>query len=471
MHEYALSHLSDTALLRELSQLVRQDRATTARLIAHLAEVDARRLYAPAGHPSMFAYCVEELRFSEDCAYKRIRAARAARQFPALFAALADGRLHLAAVTLLAPHMTSENVGELIDAATHRSKNEVEGWVARRFGVGAATKTPPAVIRPLVQLAPGRVVSALGDLLAGTVSAAGDALSARLGANEPSDPSSSCSGACQGTAVQPGESGSLDAAKTASSGDQLAPGRVAPPLEPPLEERYSMHLTIPKSMHDKIRRAQCLLSHAIPSGDVAKVLERALDLMLAYEERRISSARPATTKSSRPGRVPSKVPASSRGRYIPPRVRRAVWERDQGQCTFVTLAGHRCSARRFLEIDHVEPVARGGRSTVEGLRLRCRAHNQYTAEQTFGTEFMNQKREQARRERAVRRELVHREPVEPGLGANDQPDKVREPSGSWCVTRPEATRPGASSRPERRGGRLDYLAYARPTISVRPGAG
>src|SRR5205823_4145526 len=82
MHSYRLSHLADDALLRAVSTLVAQDRATTAALLAHLAEVDTRRLYLPAGHPSMFAYCVEALRLSEAAAYKRIQAARVARGFP-----------------------------------------------------------------------------------------------------------------------------------------------------------------------------------------------------------------------------------------------------------------------------------------------------------------------------------------------------------------------------------------------------
>src|SRR5512144_1435993 len=120
MHEYLLSQVSDAVLLRDLAALVAKDRLTTASLLAHIAEVDARRLYAPAGYPSMHAFCLEELRLSEDAAYKRIQAARAARRFPALFAAVAEGRVHLAAVCLLAPHLTEENAEELIQAATHR---------------------------------------------------------------------------------------------------------------------------------------------------------------------------------------------------------------------------------------------------------------------------------------------------------------------------------------------------------------
>src|SRR5437762_10825895 len=73
-------------------------------MLAHIAEVDARKLYVAAGYASMYRYCVGRLKMSEDVARKRIQAARAARQFPAIFAAVADGRLHLTAVVKLALH-------------------------------------------------------------------------------------------------------------------------------------------------------------------------------------------------------------------------------------------------------------------------------------------------------------------------------------------------------------------------------
>src|SRR5439155_13696569 len=109
MSSYSLAHLSNRVLLRDLAPLVAQNRATTAALLAHIAEVDARRLYLPAGFPSIYLYCVHELRLSEEAAFKRIHAARTGRRFPALFAAPAEGRLHLSGVVMLAPHLTPEN--------------------------------------------------------------------------------------------------------------------------------------------------------------------------------------------------------------------------------------------------------------------------------------------------------------------------------------------------------------------------
>jgi 5-methylcytosine-specific restriction endonuclease McrA len=132
-----------------------------------------------------------------------------------------------------------------------------------------------------------------------------------------------------------------------------------------------------------------LLSHAVPSGDVAEVFDRALRALVPQLERRKFAAstgrrRPAPRTSTRP-------------RHIPTLVKHAVWQRDGGRCTFVSETGQRCPARTMLEYDHVDPIARGGRATVAGLRLLCRAHNQYEAERVFGAGFMQGKREDARR--------------------------------------------------------------------------
>ena len=80
MNSYSLGHLADHVLLRDLTALVSQERTTTAELLAHLAEVDKRKLYLPAAYPSMYAWCVGELHLSEDAAFKRIRAARTDRK-------------------------------------------------------------------------------------------------------------------------------------------------------------------------------------------------------------------------------------------------------------------------------------------------------------------------------------------------------------------------------------------------------
>src|SRR5688572_29715984 len=163
MRDYSLTHLSDTVLIRDLHTLIIQERDTVAAVLAHLAEVDARRLYVPLGYSSMHAYCVEEHRLSEDAAYKRIQAARAAREFPILFTELTEGRLHLTAVCLLAPHLTGKNAEELVRAAANRRKSEIENllvvcsWPAKPCSGAQAELAPEQVEGLASELAPEQV--------------------------------------------------------------------------------------------------------------------------------------------------------------------------------------------------------------------------------------------------------------------------------------------------------------------------
>jgi hypothetical protein len=133
MNRYSFSHLADGTLLRQLAETVSQDRNTTATLLAQMAEVDERRLYVPAGYPSMYLYCLHELHMSEDVAFKRIRVARVARKIPALFPLLADGRLSLSAAVMLAPHLTPEAADVLLARAVHRTNAEIELLLAEQF--------------------------------------------------------------------------------------------------------------------------------------------------------------------------------------------------------------------------------------------------------------------------------------------------------------------------------------------------
>ena len=144
-----------------LAALVTVDRHTTAALLAHIAEVDARALYLPAACSSMHVYCMRVLHLAEDAAFKRIRAARAARRFPQIFGAIADGRLHASGVVLLAPHLTDDNADELLAAASHLSKAEIEVLLAQRCprpDVPTLLEPRPAPAgSPLPEVAPGHL--------------------------------------------------------------------------------------------------------------------------------------------------------------------------------------------------------------------------------------------------------------------------------------------------------------------------
>jgi hypothetical protein len=128
-------------------------------------------------------------------------------------------------------------------------------------------------------------------------------------------------------------------------------------------------------MRERLREAQDLLGHAVPSGDLAQVFDRALILLVADLKRRKFAA----TRRPVRGR-----PAAEDARKPVAEVRRGATARDGGRCAFVAKDGHRCGERRFLEFHHIQPYAAGGRATLDNIQLRCRAHNGYEVDRFFG---------------------------------------------------------------------------------------
>jgi hypothetical protein len=313
MNAENLSTVSDAELIERLGALVREERRVNAAVLLHVAEVEARGLHLAAACPSIYVYCTRELGMSEDEAFKRIRAARALRKFPVVAEAVAEGRLHLTAVLLLAAHLTDECAGELVAGASGKSKAEIEILLARR--------TPrPDVAERLERVAAQVVLTPAGGEVA------------------------------------------------------LEPVPPVPPRVAALsEERFALQLTMSAATREKLLRAQALLRHRVPSGDLSEVLDRVLDGFLDQVERK----RLGKTKKPRAA-TPSRVK-----RYVPNQARRQAVARDGLRCSFVSGDGRRCEETGFLEFDHVVPVALGGEAS-DGVRVLCRSHNQYEAARILG---------------------------------------------------------------------------------------
>jgi hypothetical protein len=348
------SQLSDRALIAEVTRCARDERHATAQLVAHLAELDVRRLYLGAGHSSLFTYCRDGLGLSDDAAYNRVEAARACRLFPGVLEQLVDGSLTVTSVRLLARHLTTENHRELLAAASRRSKREVEELVARRF---PKPDTPSSVRKvpermPAVPVAPTRSVT------------------------EPEQTPSTPVMTIAAPAPAP-------TAPEAVSSRPTAPAH-RPAVKPLAADRYEIRFTANAATRDKLKVAQDLLRHAIPSGDVAAIFDRALsELIEAHSRRKMAVVRrPEKTRSLTAGA--RRVVDDSR--HVAAKVKRIVWTRDGGRCAFVGAGDHRCRERAFLEYHHVEPYAVGGKARVANIQLRCRAHNGYEADVFFGTD-------------------------------------------------------------------------------------
>ncbi len=305
--------LADEELLKRTCELLGHSRSTEAALLAHLAEIDARRLYARFAVSCLFGYCTRVLHLSEHEAYLRITAARAARKHPVLLSMLADGRLHLTGIARLAVHLTAENCDRVLARATHRSMREVEELIAELAPLADA---PPAIRK----------------------------LPDRLRVADPSLP-----GVPLASASLPSPASRELVSKRVDVVQPTAPGR------------YKVQFTAGTSLRDKLERLRALM----PDCDLPAAIEIAVTEKLArLEARRFGAGRTGRhgsgARTCQPCPSPSTTSRSASSRYLPAAVRRAVWERDAGRCRHLDERGRRCDATRRLEFHHRYPFGRGG---------------------------------------------------------------------------------------------------------------
>jgi hypothetical protein len=317
---------SNAALLARLRELAVRERNSVSDFVACLAEADRRaEAILNEGYPSLFDFCVRDLKLAESTAYQRVKAAKLARIRPEILSLLADGAINLSGLCLIAPRL--EEHPALLLRIVGKTKREIEALVA---SLGVPREAPDRM-RPLAPAVPAKREESLFC-----------APPSRDAAHDTPPPPS-------------------------------APARAEdiPSFEPRMEFRFAAG---PRFV-EVVERLRALLWHKHPEGRLEDLLYEAASDFLARRD-------PARQTERAVGR---RAPAQRRrSRRIPAAVRRAVWRRDAGQCSFSGPAG-RCGEARSLEIDHVTPWALGGRSDqVSNLRLLCRAHNQCEAIRIFG---------------------------------------------------------------------------------------
>jgi hypothetical protein len=342
----SLEHLSDDEVLSHTRRLVGRSNLLTAELLAHLAEVEARGIHRIRACSSLYAYCIYELRFSEDEAFRRVAAARLVRRFPELLDALASGELHLTGLLMLGPHLTETNLTEVLARAKHRTKREL----ARLVRVLDPLPPVPARIEPL------------GPALARAI---------------PADPTweGFVQSFCPVRELTPGErprdwmasendTGSVDAGEEPTMTETTAPARVDTPTseldetepcapEPLAPDRYKVQFTATEEYVRLIEEARALLSHAAPRATLDEIHLRAFVAQLRKQKYATADLPSRQTQSATPGELPRSQPETEapdheserakagtearhprqRVRHIPAAVRRAVFARDGQRCS------------------------------------------------------------------------------------------------------------------------------------------
>jgi hypothetical protein len=433
-----LGALSNREVLQGLRSVLVASRRLTAEVVAHLSEVEERRLHLEAGYSSMFDYCVQRLGLSEGAAYRRYQVARLARRFPAILGLLASGELSLSVLVLLKAHLNASNASALLAAVARCS-------VARAREVLVEWFPQPDVPSYLRKL-PERSGLAAPEALAERPACAEQPVFAAFGlksekvAEAVRLPTASVS-----SARPTAECGHTAPRGSVSRSHPEPPGLPCPPLHPapariePLSPgRYKVQLTADATLKAQLELARALMRHAVPNGDFGVIIGRALELLIERLKKERFGARPrrgaprssevaasrippanaaasppcseqpaaeplpdpsSSVHPSRLGRSSASVrlpehdhapvtaarpPKSGVSRQVTRAARRAVTERDGLGCSWVGDDGQRCGARAWLELDHHHPLARGGSSAPHNLRWLCRNHNRLAAEREYG---------------------------------------------------------------------------------------
>jgi hypothetical protein len=365
-----------------------------AEFLVALADFDRRRGWEPLGHASLFAFITSELGLTPAPTYWRAEAARLLQRFPDLVEPLRQGRLCLTTLGELAKVLNEENGAAVLPRFLGISSREAKEIVAEL----QPRPAPPVgtVIRSLESRSTAEAALALASGPAPATPAAWPCPPSPGGAST--------------------DSGSLWAHKVepaASAPARLAPRRDA--VDPLTAELSRLSTTVSRRFLQKLQTAREGLGHAIPGATTEHVLEAALDLLLEKQARargqvkrpRAVVASPSTVPAASSAFAPAPNPAltpvqpaagpnfaeplhrrEGHREAVPAAVRRAVWVRDAGRCTWPLDSGGRCGSTQRLELDHVVPWARDGEPTEENLRLLCGRHNQLAARRAFGDRVM-----------------------------------------------------------------------------------
>jgi hypothetical protein len=317
---------------------------------------DRREAWLSAGHGSLWDYCRRVLHLREGAAWRRIQAMRVLRRLPDLAEPLRQGQLCLTTVALLDPVIDETNAVELVARAAYRSKAEVEALVV--------SLRPRHAPKDGVRRVPGRHEATTAPTLA--LPSPGPAVA--------------------GPALMTPSFSALSAEAPRASA-----AAARPTVRPVAADTWSLRVTVDAAFKRELDRLTELLSHQVPSGDLAAVLREAVKCAIEKHGKRQGAVEPTRRRARQapPAAPPSSTQASARRQPIPVEVRRQVWARDEGQCAWVGPDGHRCGSRWRLEVDHLVAAALGGPSTLPNLRLACARHNRLHAEETFGRAFMD----------------------------------------------------------------------------------
>lgn len=364
-----LRGLTNVELDRSAGEVAVRENLEGARLIAHINEIRDRGYHLELGYSSLFEYCVKRLKLGEGVVYRKMQVAGACGKYPHILEALFANSLQLTTASLIAPHLTDDNVESLIAMAQHTSKRDLEKSLVRL--------APKQTFRSSVRKQPSR---------------------------EPKV--------------------SLPEKKPETAAPQGAQPGPRDLVEPATGERYNFRFSAAKEFTEKFERLAEVLGIESPQSHLEEIFDRAIELALDKKDpkrkrarRREREAKKERSRAPRPGEAATVTEESPTRespavtRHVPSEVRERVLERAGYQCQYRGPDGVRCSSRIGLEVEHTKPFAVWRTHAEQHLEAFCPAHNRFAAEKFYGREFIRQKIEARRREQEERSAVRHSAPV------------------------------------------------------------
>ena len=349
-----LERLSSTELDRSAEKLVVAENGNIAKLIAHIAEMSARKVALELGYKNLFDYCIQRLNLSEGAVPARIHVANVSRRFPQLLVALAERRLSLTVAGLLAPHVSEDNVDKLI--------SDCAGMTRKATEVYLIAFKPKPVFEPSIRKRP--------------------------------------------STQQP-------AAPPPPRNDEITPKAPQPPqkssetiLQPATPCEFNFRFSADRDFKDKFERLAEVLGVQNAQKHMASILEKALDIALEKKDpkkklerrqKRDKKREDSSNAKSRPNEIPT-ADEPAKSRYIASEVSERVHARASYQCQYRASDGTRCSARTGLQIEHVRPFGIFRSNDERFLKLLCAQHNALAAERVYGAAFIQRKISERRRQ-------------------------------------------------------------------------
>ena len=343
MENISLKHYTNAELLEGLQILVSQERTLSLKVIAFLREIRLRSLHLEMGYPSLFTFCIIELKYSEAAAYYRLNTLDIVDELPEIKQAIETGELSMTTLSMVQSackakkrktkiKVSAEDKKSLLEKVKGKSKKQTEAILHQHF--------------PELQTAPKpETEKKLSDDLTGVFFNADPELMIKF--KEIKD---------------------LTAHQNPS---------------PSYQELFHMMSDFMLDRIDPIRKAQRITRRQEKKKEEMKGEKTGLEKTPNHED---SLLQPAEVQHKVP------PPLETQSRHCSAHTERSVWVRAQSRCEHVDeKTGHRCEETRRLQLDHVIPFAISQDSSEQNIELVCTSHNLYRATQWFGSEFMKYK--------------------------------------------------------------------------------